>query len=164
MKGPKYKPTLLKKINGNPGKRPLPRNEPKPKGKLNEPPAWFSETQRESWAYALKHAPPGMLAKIDRGALVVWVIAEDLHRQAAIEQGRLGQLLVKAPNTGLPIQSPHLPIINKQAQIMLKAAEQLGFTPAARPRLEAPEPTPMEPEPSATHEPEVESVASKYLQ
>jgi phage terminase small subunit len=45
-------------------------------------------------------------------------------------------MLTKAPNTGLPIQSPYLPIVNKQAAIMLKAAEQLGFTPVARSRIQ----------------------------
>jgi len=29
-----------------------------------------------------------------------------------------------------------LPIVNKQAQIMLKAAEQLGFSPASRSRVQ----------------------------
>jgi phage terminase small subunit len=44
--------------------------------------------------------------------------------------------LTKAPNTGLPIQSPYLPVVNKQAQIMLKAAELLGFSPASRSRVQ----------------------------
>jgi Phage terminase, small subunit len=36
--------------------------------------------------------------------------------------------------------SPYLPVVNKQAQIMLKAAEQLGFTPTARSRVQITEP------------------------
>lgn len=40
-------------------------------------------------------------------------------------------MMVKSPN-GHPIQNPYLPIRNKQAMIMLKCAQQLGFTPAAR--------------------------------
>ena len=45
-------------------------------------------------------------------------------------------MLTKAPNTGQPMQSPYLPVVNRQAHIMLKAAEQLGFTPAARSRVQ----------------------------
>jgi hypothetical protein len=44
-------------------------------------------------------------------------------------------MLVKAPNTGLPIQSPYLPIVNKQALIMMRAVDHLGFSPASRTRI-----------------------------
>ena len=46
----------------------------------------------------------------------------------------VGNLIVKAP-PGAPIQNPYLPIVNRQALVMLKAASELGFTPAARPRI-----------------------------
>ena len=48
-------------------------------------------------------------------------------------------ILTKTPNTGQPMQSPYLPVVNRQAHIMLKAAEQLGFTPAARSRVQVEE-------------------------
>lgn len=138
MKGRKPKPTKLKELQGFPGHNPRPRAEPKPVGDLRDPPAWLTEGQREGWAYALASSPRSMLKRADRGALVVWVIAEDLHRQASMKQAETGNLLVKPPKSDFPVQSPYLPIINKQALIMLKAAEQLGFTPAARPRIGAP--------------------------
>jgi hypothetical protein len=34
-----------------------------------------------------------------------------------------------------PTQSPYLPVINRQALIMLKAASERGFTPVSRPRI-----------------------------
>jgi hypothetical protein len=36
----------------------------------------------------------------------------------------------------LPLQSPYLAILNKQAQIMLKAGAELGFSPASRTRVQ----------------------------
>jgi hypothetical protein len=66
-------------------------------------------------------------------------VAEDLHREAAEKVNQYG-LLTKSPNAGLPLQSPYLPILNKQAQIMLKAAAELGFTPSSRSRVQI-EPT-----------------------
>ena len=33
------------------------------------------------------------------------------------------------------MQNPYLAILNKQATVMLKAASELGFTPASRPRI-----------------------------
>jgi hypothetical protein len=59
------------------------------------------------------------------------VVAEDLHREAAEKIARYG-LLTKSPNAGLPLQSPYLAILNKQAQITLKAAAELGFSPSSR--------------------------------
>jgi P27 family predicted phage terminase small subunit len=138
MKGRKPKPTHLKLISGNPGKRPLNDAEPIPLGDLSEPPDWLTESQKAGWNYAIEHAPACLLKKLDRSALVVWVVAEDLHRQASENVAKYG-ILTEAPNTGYPMQSPYLPVVNKQAQIMLKVAEQLGFTPASRSRISVPE-------------------------
>ena len=79
-----------------------------------------------------------MLKKLDRAVLAVWVVGEDLHRRASEQVEKFG-ILTKAPHTGLPIQSPYLPVVNRQAQIILKAAELLGFTPASRTRIQVEE-------------------------
>lgn len=134
MPGPPRKPTALKIVEGNPGKRPLNKREPKPRGNLYDPPAWLTDEQRVGWEYAIESAPFGLLKRVDRSTLVAWVIAEDLHRQGA-EKLNGGALLIKTPN-GMPVQSPYLSIVNKQAQIMLKAAGEMGFTPASRSRVE----------------------------
>ncbi|RYE77740.1 MAG: P27 family phage terminase small subunit [Oxalobacteraceae bacterium] len=83
----------------------------------------------------MEHAPRGLLKLLDRSILAVWVVAEDLHRKAAEKIVQFG-LLTKSPNAGLPLQSPYLAILNKQAQIMLKGAAELGFTPASRTRVQ----------------------------
>ncbi len=64
----------------------------------------------------------------------MWVVAEDLHRQATIAVGKFG-LITKSPQKGDPMQNPYLPIINRQATIMMKAAAELGFTPSSRSRV-----------------------------
>lgn len=48
MRGPKPKPTVTKKLNGNPGKRPLPKNEPKFTGTAVRP-AWLTVAARAVW-------------------------------------------------------------------------------------------------------------------
>ncbi len=135
MRGRPPKPTLIKKLNGNPGKRPLNEHEPVPDGDLYEAPTWLSDTQREAWSFAITRAPPGLLKELDRSILTIWVVAEDMHREAAEKIAQYG-LLTKSPNAGLPIQSPYLAILNKQAQIMLKAGAELGFSPASRTRVQ----------------------------
>lgn len=79
MRGRKPKPAHLRMIEGNPGKRPLPRNEPQVTGDLRDPPEWMTEEQQEGWRYAIAHAPLGLLKRLDRSALVVWVVAEQLR-------------------------------------------------------------------------------------
>jgi P27 family predicted phage terminase small subunit len=129
-------PTHLKVIRGNPGKRKLNTQEPKPVGDLKNPPAHFEadEELRDVWNYAIEHSPPGLLKMIDASVLETWCTAHVLHRRALAEVRKHG-LLVKAPNTGLPIQSPYLPVVNKQALIMLRAIDHLGFSPASRTRI-----------------------------
>ena len=134
MRGRKPVPTYLKIVTGNPGRRALNKGEPKPTGALHDAPGWLTEGQKECWRYAIEHAPPGLLKCLDRAVLTIWVIAEDTYRQAAEKLAQHG-MLIKAPITGLPIQSPYLPIVNKQAQIMLRAAAEMGFTPSSRTRV-----------------------------
>ena len=140
--GRKPKPTLLKKLHGNPGRRPINQDEPMPVGDLITAPAWMSEEQRAGWDYAIRHSPPGLLRMIDRANLTAFIVAEDLHAQACRFQSQVGLLVRagKAPEEGEPdvrplIQSPFLPIINRQASLMVKAAGELGFTPASRTRV-----------------------------
>lgn len=135
MRGRKPVPTHLKVVRGNPGKRSLNENEPMPTGDLIDAPSWMAEKQKQGWNYAIENAPTGLLKKLDGSVLAVWVVAEDLHRRASEMVEKFG-ILTKTPNTGLPMQSPYLPIVNRQAQIMLKAAEQLGFSPASRSRVQ----------------------------
>ena len=135
MRGRRPKPTALKEMEGNPGKRPLNSREPSPLGDLYAAPEWMTESQREGWAYAITHAPYGLLKQLDRSILAIWVVAEDLHREAAEKIDQYG-LLTKSPNAGLPLQSPYLAILNKQAQIMLKAGAELGFSPSSRTRVQ----------------------------
>jgi P27 family predicted phage terminase small subunit len=140
MKGRKPKPTYLKLVSGNPGKRRMNANEPKPAGNLTAAPDFLTPAQREVWDYAIKHAPNGLLKLLDRDVLLAWVVARDMFQTAVENQRRIDT------NNGLPLltrtpeghfqQSPYLPIINRQSQIMMKAAEELGFTPSSRSRIQ----------------------------
>jgi P27 family predicted phage terminase small subunit len=143
MRGRKPIPTDLHKLRGtlNPTRHGKGRSgEPEAVGDLPpEPPGWMSEGQQASWRYAAEHAPRGILKPIDRGILAVWVEAEERHRTATMMQSQLDQgtklpLLTKTKD-GTAIASPYLSILNRAAAIMIKAASELGFSPAARPRL-----------------------------
>lgn len=151
MRGRKPKPTVLQILHGNPRKTGKAKMDAKlaiePPDTRLEPPEDFSDSERVIWFDALASAPPGVLRRIDASVMIAWVTACDLHRRARIAL-RGSTLLMqiqpsppkkkdeaaKAPNS-YPIVSPLLHIINRQAQIMTKTAEQLGFTPTSRSRV-----------------------------
>lgn len=141
MSGPPPKPTHLKLIEGNPGKRKLNPNEPIPPGRLRNPPPGLTASQKAGWDYAISNAPLFLLRRVDRAMLKAFVIAEDIHAKAGRRVAKEG-LVTKAPS-GAPIQNPYLAILNKQAEIMRKLAAELGFTPASRSRIEVPNSDPL---------------------
>lgn len=134
MVGRTPKPTHLKELSGNPGKRPLNTNEPKPRGDLRDAPEWFDDEQRASWDYAIEHAPRGLLKKLDRSILAVWVVAE-VEFAGAVQERRTVPRVVETPNGALQ-QHPLIGIISKLGAAMTKAASEMGFTPASRSRIE----------------------------
>lgn len=133
MRGRKPKPTILRLISGNPGRRPLPKDEPQPEGDLLAPPAWMSVSQMAGWRYAIEHAPPGQLKLLDRGTMTVWTVAEAMHRDATEQMEKFG-MVVKG-QSGVPIKSPYVAIIRETSAVMLKAGAELGFSPTARTRI-----------------------------
>jgi P27 family predicted phage terminase small subunit len=134
MRGRKPKPSYLRVLDGNAGHRPLNPDEPQPTGDLIEPPEWMTDSQKAGWRYAIRNAPGGLLRLLDQSILSAWVCAEDLHRTAAEKVARIGAL-VKVGEHGAWQQNPYLPIMNKQALIMMKAAAEMGFTPSSRTRV-----------------------------
>lgn len=133
--GRKPKPTHLKLLQGNPGKRAIDASEPKPKGDLATPPDWLSDAQKEFWRYAISNAPKGLLKKLDRAALTAFVVSESIYRQAAEMLAKEKLFVRVGPNKVLQ-QHPALSVVNKQMSIMLKAAAEMGFTPASRTRIQ----------------------------
>ena len=141
MPGRKPVPSKLRLIRGLP-KHKVNQHEPVAEGDLTDAPAWLTPTQKESWQYAIENAPKTILRRIDRGALAVWVVAEDTHAFAAQRVAQTG-MIARSP-TGYPMNNPYLSIVNRQALIMLRAASELGFTPSARARLVSGEAAPQD--------------------
>jgi P27 family predicted phage terminase small subunit len=140
MRGRKPTPTPLKELHGS--NKPTNPNEPVPEGALTDAPELdcpehFSDEQRAVWLQAIENSPPGMLKRVDAVALECWVVAHVLHRQAVRAQSRTSLLHRQGGQNSLPVQSPLIGLINKQALIMAKYAAELGFTPVSRPRIMA---------------------------
>jgi P27 family predicted phage terminase small subunit len=142
MKGRKPIPTALHKSRGtlNTTRHEKGRaGEPIANGDLIDAPDWMTEGQQASWRYAIENAPLHLLKRIDRGVLAVWVIAEEQHRLAAMAQARMDAIsampmLVK-DRFKQAMASPYVGLTHRAGLRMLKAASELGFSPAARPRI-----------------------------
>jgi P27 family predicted phage terminase small subunit len=142
-RGRKPKPTALHELQGtfNATRHGRDRaGEPEALGDgLSEPPDFLSEGQREAWLYAIRFAPAGVLKPIDRNVLLIWCQAEDSFRRAMAAQSILDAQQPRIPmlvatRAGM-VESPYNAIMRNSALMMPRAGAELGFSPAARPRL-----------------------------
>jgi P27 family predicted phage terminase small subunit len=137
MRGRRPKPTRLKQLTCNPGKRPFNENEPKPEPSVPEcPPELGPLAQREWNRLVGELGPLRLLTNLDRGALASYCGAYALWAEATEALQKYG-VMIKVPS-GFPVQSPYLSIANRQTEIMMRIASELGFTPASRSRISAP--------------------------
>jgi P27 family predicted phage terminase small subunit len=141
MRGRRPKPTRLKVLMGNPGKRPLNplnANEPKPEVAIPDCPVELGAVARREWdRMAPQLASLRILTHLDRAALAAYCGAYAMWAEATEAIQKYGTM-VKSP-TGYPVQSPYVSIANRQAEIMMRIASEFGFTPASRSRISAPE-------------------------
>jgi P27 family predicted phage terminase small subunit len=139
MRGRRPKPSRIKALTGNPGKRPLNPNEPQPAPAMPECPPELSPLAREEWArLGAELSKLNLMTQLDRGALATYCAAYGFWAEALQQIQKYGTM-VKSP-TGYPMQSPYLAIANRQAEIMMRVASEFGFTPASRSRISAPLP------------------------
>jgi len=133
MAGRKPKPIELKRIEGNPGKRPLPE-EIKPSIGETTCPTHLSETAKKEWIRIVPELLNlGLLTNIDRAALAAycqafgrWVDAENVINEKGV--------LYKTA-AGNVITSPMLWVANKAMEQMHKFLTEFGLTPSSRARI-----------------------------
>lgn len=134
MRGRPPKPTRMKVLTGNPGKRPLNKNEPRPDPIIPDCPPELSPAAQREWARLVGELSSlNMITKLDRAALAAYCGAYAMWAEATLAIQKHGTL-VKSP-TGYPLQSPYISIVNSQAEIMMRLASEFGFTPASRSRI-----------------------------
>ena len=137
MPGPPKKPTKLKILEGNPGKRPLNMNEPQPEAGRPTCPSHLSATARTEWRRIVPELERlGLLTMIDRSALAAycqaygrWVQAEKVLK----EKGPLYKT-----EKGNVITSPMLWVANKAIDQMHRFMVEFGMTPSSRSRISVP--------------------------
>lgn len=133
MAGRRPKPTELKELLGNPGRRPLNRLEPKPEGRATCPRHLSKEARREWRRVAGGLERMGLLKAVDRAALAGYCVAWARHVEAEIKIAQYG-MMVKTPNGHLQ-QSPFITVSNRAMDLMRQFAGEFGMTPSSRSRI-----------------------------
>lgn len=134
MPGPKKKPTALSIIQGNPGKRSLNKNEPKPKAGAPRCPVSLSDDAKKHWRTIVKQlAAAKIMTKLDSDALALYCEAYARWNDANQHLQKFG-IVVKSPQ-GWPIQSPYLSISNRAFDQMKSMLGEFGMTPASRTKI-----------------------------
>lgn len=134
MQGRKPKPTALKLLAGNPGKRALNHAEPKPRVILPKPPEHLSDDEKNKWKLTVRELHPlGLITAIDKDALAMyctiyvrWIKAERMVRDK-------GEIIKTA--AGNIIQNPYLSIANRALEQLNKLGAEFGMTPSSRSRV-----------------------------
>ena len=145
------KPTAIKVIEGNPGKRPINDREAKPTRGIPDPPSDLDADGLAEWqrvAPELERA--GLLSKIDRMALAAycdacarWVQARRLIREEAARNPTYEGLIIQGAHGGW-VQNPALVVANKAMSDVIRYCAEFGMTPSARSRIAATPRTPEE--------------------
>ncbi len=141
MAGRSPKPTSLKVLGGNPGKRSLNRAEPKPKTSAKAPksPAFLSENAKKEW----KRVAPvlhemGLLTEVDVAALAVYCQAYARWMEAEKTLAEEGTTFTT--EKGYVGAHPAISIAKQCWATIKQFAAEFGLTPSARGRMTLPEP------------------------
>jgi P27 family predicted phage terminase small subunit len=128
------KPTALKVLEGNPGKRPLNKNEPKPEKKAPKCPSWLEPDAKKEWRRLAKELEAmGLLTRIDMAVFAGYCQAYARWKEAEEFISKHGSILKTA--SGYIQQVPQVSIAQQNLKQMRNFCSELGLTPSARSRL-----------------------------
>src|SRR5262245_33058916 len=106
MAGRRPKPTHLKLLQGNPGKRPLNADEPQPAIEIPVAPDHLSEAAKGEWlSMGEKLQKLGLLTSIDRAAFAAYCVVWARWVEAEEALKKTGPV-VRSPS-GYPMLSPY---------------------------------------------------------
>lgn len=138
MQGRKRKPTQLKLVQGNPGKRPLNPREPKPRRVIPSPPAHMSQEELVHWGrFSAILDRMGVLTEADGAALEqICILYQEMIELRAIIREK-GRFYTTVNKDGCAMERPH-PAVAQRADADRRFHGYLGdfgLTPAARSRV-----------------------------
>lgn len=134
-RGRKPKPTALKVLGGNPGKRPLNEKEPQPEKEAPRCPSWLEPEAKKEWKRMAKTLETiGVLTQVDKAAFAGYCQAYARWKEAEEFLSKHGTIF-KTPS-GYIQQVPQVSIAQTYLKVMKDFCSEFGLTPAARTRIQ----------------------------
>jgi P27 family predicted phage terminase small subunit len=141
MPGPAKTPTVLTLLKGNPGHRPINKDEPKPEIEAPPCPDFLSLEASEEWGRIVPHLVRlGLLSQLDMAALALYcaaygrlVVAERALRKEEADNGEA--FLVEAADGPGKVKSRWLTIARQAADESYRFLQQFGLSPASRSKV-----------------------------
>lgn len=142
------KPTALKLIHGNPGKRPLPENEPTFRGPAPKAPAYLTPRAKKLWKELLaEFGDIGLVTPVDRYSFATFCQATARAIEAEEILSRDGQsieepIITRQGNDTGKVKVKAHPMVSaalKWHVLANQAAAKFGLNPADRSRVSLPE-------------------------
>lgn len=137
MRGRKPKPIALKKLAGNPGKRPL-GDEPQPPAPDRTPyaPRHLNDEARREWRRIVGMLIDlGLYTEMDRAALAMYCQAWGRWVKAERELAKMGLVLTPDDGKERGRRNPWLRVSDVAWEQMRKILAEFGLSPSSRSRL-----------------------------
>jgi P27 family predicted phage terminase small subunit len=134
VRGRKPKPTAIKNLEGNPGKRALNKKEPKVESKIPLCPNHLKGAARTEWNTLTKelHAL-GLISNVDRAALAICCTAWADYVKAVNKLVKEGEVIIS--DKGGMYQNPWVAIKKRSMDQVMKFYAEFGMTPSSRSRV-----------------------------
>jgi P27 family predicted phage terminase small subunit len=134
MPGPRPTPTALKRLRGNPGKRPLNFHEASPPSGFPPPPRELAVPVKKAYRKLGRQLlAAGLVSKLDGHLLALFAQTWCRWLEAEQQLARSGPV-IRSPNN-YPIMSPFLFVSNQCQKQLRSLAAEFGLSPAARSRV-----------------------------
>jgi len=138
MRGRKPTPTVIRLARGNPGKRPINRDEPKP-GAMDEacPDELADPSAQAEWEARIVPAIRiGQITAADRSFAVAHCHYWATWRSQLAEASKHPHIVAVGKGK-YPAPNPATIMANKTFLLLAKVDAELGLTPSSRPRVKA---------------------------
>jgi P27 family predicted phage terminase small subunit len=135
-RGPAPKPSALRVIEGNRGRRPLNKREPKPTPITPSCPSHLARAARTEWERIVPELERmGLMTIVDRAGLAAYCQAWARWREAELALKAEGYVI---QSRGMRVKNPWLAVADKAILQIRAFSSEFGFTPAARTRIQVP--------------------------
>lgn len=136
-RGPAPKPSALKQLEGNPGKRTTNTKEPRPATKIPACPKHLSAEAHKEWRRVSKQlADLRLLTEVDRAALAAYCQAWARWVEAEKEMAKEDFRMITITEKGYPVLSPWFSVADKALKQMKAFLAEFGMTPSSRSRVQ----------------------------